>query len=265
MSFHDVDRMFLVEKEGFESSIRTVDRSNLDEVRTAFRALGISMTDVLGSDRVLWVEGPTEELAFPELMHRAGKALPEGVSFAAVAATGDFTRRGSSRKAVIDLYTAATAAVAPLAQASMFILDRETLGDDAVSKIAGQTDGRLALLPRRCLECFAINPVAIAVVLNREIPGGSVTPDQVKAAIEGSIADHSLGGVSSWNGDIANKEWLKRIDGAKLLSSIFRDLSANTLAFQKTTHTPRILAQIPIEDLRELVVIIEKSLRKLAA
>jgi energy-coupling factor transporter ATP-binding protein EcfA2 len=253
MTFPNIDQLLMVEKSDFASSIRTIDRSNLAEVRSAFRHLGISMTDVLGADRIVWVEGATEELVFPDLLRRAGVDVDSSVRFAGVASTGDFSKRGSSRKAVIDLYTKATAAVAPLVQGSSFLLDRETLSDDAVEQIARQTDNRLTLLRRRCLECYVLNLEAIATLLNAEVDGLSVSAKDVENKIAELAGDVKYGAASKWRRNITDEEWLKRVDAPKLLSDVFAALTDNRLSFDKTSHTPRLMAETPIEDLNGVV------------
>lgn len=261
MSFPNIDRLLMVEKSNFTSSIRTVSRDNLADVRSAFRHLGISMTDVLGADRIVWVEGATEELVFPDLLRRAGVEIDGSIRFAGVAATGDFTKRGSSKKAVINLYAAATSAVAPLVEGASFLLDRETLSDEAVEQILRQTDKRLVLLRRRCLECYAINPSAIATLINSEIQDLSLDAAKVEEEIARLAPDRAFGAASKWTGSVHDGAWLKRVDAPKLLANVFGSLTKNRLGFQKTIHTPRIIAATPIEELKEVVASIRTALR----
>jgi len=252
ISFDGVEKLVLVEREGFVSSTRIVDRENLDEIRPAFKALGVSMMDVMGADRIVWVEGPTEEIVFRDLLQRSGDSVPEGLTFATVASTGDFSKRGSSRKAVIDLYSAATKAVAPLVAGVGFTLDRETLSDDAVEQIERQTDGRLHLLPRRCLECYALQPEVISKLINDTI-GEDVTPAEIEEAIKELAQDRAVGGVSRWKGDVYDVDWLRKVDGAEILVRLFSSLTGNRMVFQKTLHTAQILSRVPVSEMGELL------------
>ncbi len=254
ISFPSIERLILVEREDFKSRVDVIDHENLEQLRKAVKDLGIGMIDALGFDRVVWVEGPTEEIAFPMLLAAAGETkLPE-LTFAAVASTGDFSRRGASKKVVIDLYNTVTRTIAPLVDGASFALDRETLADQAVASIEGQTDGQLCFLPRRCLECYAIDPKAISTVIASEI-GGNV--DDLASQIENAIlelaADRQYGGVSRWKRDFTDVEWLSKVDGASLLRDVFRRVTDDELAFRKVQHTPKILAQIGAENLPELV------------
>jgi energy-coupling factor transporter ATP-binding protein EcfA2 len=260
MSFPNIDRMLMVEKSNFASSVRTINRNDLSEIRGAFRQLGIGMTDVLGADRVVWVEGPTEELVFPDLLRRAAIETNGSVRFAAVAATGDFAKRGSSRKAVIRLYSAATSAAAPLLEGSSFVLDRETLSDEAVQSIGRQTGKRLVFLRRRCLECYALNPAAIAGLITSEASDLSVDAATIEQEISRLGGDRNYGAASKWNKSLTHGSWLKSVDAAKLLADVFSNITENRLAFQKTIHTPRLIADTPIEDLKELVTTVKQAL-----
>lgn len=259
ISFPGVERLIAVERSGFESSAKVIDRDDMDALRVAVRSVGIGMIDVLGFDRVVWVEGPTEESVFPMMIRAAGNERPAELSFAAVASTGDFSRRGSSRKAVIDLYDSITRSVAPLTQGWSFALDRETLSESAVHAIEQKTDGRLLLLPRRCIECYAICPSAIASVITAELgPSAGVSADLVEGAISNLAPLKQYGGISFWNGDLENLEWLIRVDGAALLRDVFRRVTDDALAFRKTQHTPKLIAEVPPARLAELADYVER-------
>lgn len=158
ISHPSVEQMVIVERDGYESTVKIIEPKNFIKVSSALRSLGISMGDVLGADGIIWVEGPTEEIAFTNLYQREIGPLPDGVRLSSVAATGDFERRRTSRKSVVGLYQRVTRSVAPMVVNQRFLLDRERLSDDEVAKSEQSTDRHLRFLPRRCLECYVLDP-----------------------------------------------------------------------------------------------------------
>lgn len=261
IGFTGVERLIVVERDGFVSSAKSVSKGDLYGFKSAMGHLGVSMMDVLGSEYIVWVEGPTEEVAFPMVLTKSNIAIPEGVAFTAVASTGDFSRRGGSKKAVVNLYKAATQAVAPLMRGLSFALDRETLSDQAVEDIERQTDGRLKLLPRRCLECYALHSEAIAHVLNQELEGDEIRTIDVRAELLRLAPDRKYGAATKWKGSLTDVEWLKRVDAANLLADLFSTLSDNKLSFRKTIHTPKILAELKASELGELTDFVSGVMR----
>lgn len=47
------------------STVRSANLSNVEEHKRTLAELGVSLSDVFGLERVLWVEGETEEACFP--------------------------------------------------------------------------------------------------------------------------------------------------------------------------------------------------------
>jgi hypothetical protein len=66
----------LVRRAGYESSVERVDLSKVDHFRDLADQLGISMTDVFGAERIIWVEGQTEAICFPYIYTSLCGPLP---------------------------------------------------------------------------------------------------------------------------------------------------------------------------------------------
>ena len=259
ISHPSVEQMVIIERDGFESRVKIVQQNDLAQIASALRALGISMADVMGADGILWVEGATEELVFANLYQRDVGELPPGIRMSAVASTGDFSKRGASKKTVVDLYDRVTRSVAPMALGQSFILDREKLTDESVEKFERETDNKLRFLPRRCLECYAIEPEIIADILSQEI-GEEIDPDDVSSLISELALDRSFGAVTSFKGKINDTDWLAKVDGANLLSVLFDRVSGSRVVYRKTHHTPLILASVDPEKLRDVTNLLKKCI-----
>jgi hypothetical protein len=258
----NAERLYIVAKQGFRSYVAPVSLEDAAQAREVAGALGFSMMDVFGHDRLIWVEGPTEELCFQHLARRLDIVSEPGLGFASVSSTDGFSKSGESRSAA-DIYDRAAKTLAPLLRGMAFGLDRERLSDEAVAKLQ-KSKRKLRFLPRRCLECYLLDPEAISHVLS-ELDNRHHTPDAVRQAFEvGSLNEY--GASSQWNGDIGNLDWLKRVDGARLLSRTFNVLTETRVEYRKTRDGISILNRILDENgeqLQELIAFV-KSLIAIA-
>lgn len=71
-----------------ESSVEVIPSTQLDQMRGVLSDLGVSFSDVFGHDKVVWVEGETEETCFPLLA--AVDGIGPKIAWRKVSATSDF-------------------------------------------------------------------------------------------------------------------------------------------------------------------------------
>lgn len=231
------DRIYLVRREGFNSSVRSISLQDASHAREVSAALGFSMMDVFGHDRMIWVEGPTEEICLPYIARRQEINL-DGIGFAPVISTSDFDH--SAHRNATDVYEQAGKRLSPLLLGMAFGLDRERLSDEEVSKLE-RGRRKLRFLPRRCLECYLIQPEAIALVLS-EVDQRDYSAAVVEEALQIG-GDQKYGAPNQWNGDFRNEDWLKRVDAAKLLKDIFNIITDSRVEYRKTRDGISILTK----------------------
>ena len=171
----------IVRRNGYDSVVERVNLGELDQLRDVADDLGISVTDVFGAERMIWVEGRTEELCFPFIYEVADGQLPRGLVVTSVVATGDFNAKGRRRELVFQIYDRVSRAASPLVRPVAFSFDREALTDEDRRRLEERSDGRLLFLPRRHFECFLLDPAAIAAFINNHVPdlAKPVSPDDV--------------------------------------------------------------------------------------
>lgn len=227
----DPSLLYHVTRDAYKSTATRLSLSDVRQAREIAGNFGFSMLDVFGFERIIWVEGQTEELIFPLILEKCGTGPTAELGFCAVASTSAFSSRGGNRTQVLEIYENAGRRLAPLLKGMAFGLDREGMDDEAV-KILQRSRRKLRFLPRRCVENYFIKPDAIAEVMNSL--GENVTADDVEMLINRIGGDKALLAPSAWTGQITSFDWLVRVDGAKLLSTIFSELSENRLEFRKT-------------------------------
>src|SRR5262249_857352 len=81
------DLLHLVRWNGASSTIEALEAEARTDQERLLAELGVRLSDIFGSESVLWVEGPTEELCFPLLLKHLGIALSAATAIVAVRST----------------------------------------------------------------------------------------------------------------------------------------------------------------------------------
>lgn len=249
ISSADADVLYLVEKAGYSSNFVSVDRSDAAEVKRAGAILGFSMMDVFGYDHIIWVEGETEEVCFPQILRGFSVDVPSGTVFNRVYNTDPFGKERNA-KTVADIYDYVQKRISPILQGYSFGLDREIRDVDYINSVEKKI-GRLKFLPRRCIECYLINDKAIAALLNKfDI---EVSNDEVLKWLMAHGGDGKYGASKFWKGSPYDREWLANVDAAKLISTCISELSQARLHFDKIKHNPLMFSTIMLNDHESIV------------
>ena len=219
-------------------------RSLLDEV-------GVHLSDVFGSDNILWVEGPTEERCFPLILKKIANLNLEGTEILAIKNTGDL--EGKKAHIIFDVYDRLSGGKVLLPPAIGFILDRENKTEQQIEDLRKRSENKVYYLDRRMYENYLLVPEAIATIANQQdgFRDELVTIEEVKNLIEESKqdTDHNL--------------WRQKVDGAKLLSKLFAEFSENRVNYVKTKHSFELtewLVQNKPEKLSELADLLKTIL-----
>jgi hypothetical protein len=223
-----------------------VKGTELTHIREELSDLGIRMTDLHGRDRVLWVEGQTEELVLPQLLQHFCPEVAPGTAVLRVEHTGTFDKKGVDPKEVAALYRRLTGATALVPPMVAILLDREKRKAVECERLGRESDEVLKFLDRTMLENYVLHPQAIAHVLRQH--GEHVEPKSVAA---------SLALVCQAGGEAS-------IDGAKTLAEIFDEFAQARTEFKKTRDVPALIAWL-LENDRDFLAPLGAFLRRLFA
>ena len=254
ISFSNPRTIHLVKREGYESSITKLALSDVNEFREVAEHLGVSMADVFAADRVIWVEGPTEELCFPQLYQKAtGKTVPRGTLFTSVMATGDFMTKRRDKELVYKIYQRLSQTAVPLLVSVAFSFDSEKLSDAEKEEMKRESRGAMNFLPRRHIECYLINSSAIANFINaRDLSDeASVTVDAVTAKIE-KLASSEAFAIEEWKGNITDGSWQAKVDAANLIAETCSQMSEHRVTFNKKDDTLALLGIVQTDAPNQL-------------
>lgn len=240
IGFSNPSTIHLVKRDGYNSTVQPLDIGEIGTLREVAGHLGVSMADVFAADQVIWVEGETEETMFPFLHRNAIGPLPSGTIFTAVVATGDFGAKRRDKTLVYQAYSRLSASVATLPVRVAFGFDTELLSDTEKAEMVRDSGGRLHFLPRRHLECYLLDPEAIATRIAQKDPaatcdGAAITQMMQDLACKQSYVQEKA------SVEISDPEWLAKVDAAKLLGTIFSKASDARIEYDKTTDGIEIL------------------------
>jgi len=156
----DLRNVYLVNK----TKVTNVQHLEVDEVETEIpRELGVRLSSLFMFDRLVFVEGPTDELVLRELAATLGVNLASAsVGFIAMGGVRNFT------------HFAAEATISFLARRQVdvwFVLDRDERSERDVERLVDHLGERahVRVLGRRELENYLIDPEALSSLIGQKL------------------------------------------------------------------------------------------------
>ena len=220
----------LRKKEG-ATVVEKVDARETRHLRALLLEVGSRLSDVFGSDNVLWVEGKTEEICFPLIVQKQLKRPLSGVSIVGVLHTGDFD--SEDPRSAFRLYEKLTQGQALLPPAIAFIFDRELRPEKARQDLIRQSQGKVSFLKRRTYENYLLHARSLSSLLNGQ-PGFEdkpTTPEQIQTWLDEHASD------AKYYLKAKTRVFLEDVDAPRLLGDLFAALSSNTLEYNKVEHS----------------------------
>jgi predicted ATPase len=248
------NQILLVRKVESESMVSDINAREAEGLQILLSDVGARLSDVFGADRILWVEGATEELCFPRIIEAVAKTPLLGTIILGVENTGEFeSRRGPDAFRIYERLSGAGALLPPSVG---FIFDKEGRSETQQEDIVRQSGGKVTFLPRRLYENYLLHPNALSVFMDEM--GCFPQP-------------HGAELIASWlnerrwepryfqgapeEGDRSDGLWQLAGHGANLLKDLFTAFSDRTVEYRKREFglllTEWIVAHDP-EHFREL-------------
>lgn len=166
------DRVLTVTRKDGASSIQRADA----DLATALNALGVRLSDVLASDRVLLVEGQSDQnilaVWFPELVRSQRTALID-------------TGGGDSARQVSVFQEWLSKADRYITRKILFLRDRDELPKEQLDKL--EETPYVYVMNRREIENYLLDERAIATVLSRDIGGKPIEAEVISQAMNEAV------------------------------------------------------------------------------
>lgn len=255
VSAANVQTITLVTQTGAETQLLPLDVRQAENQRQILAAVGASLADVFGADRILWVEGKTEELAFPLILEVLTPIQLHGTAVIGLLQTGDL--QGRDRRRIYDIYLKLTQSGALIPPAVGFIFDSEELSDTLKDDLVRMSAGGIHFLDRRMYENYLLEESAITDFLNvldtsRSTP---IAEAEIKEWLERALQnpkyiDRRLG---------KSKDPRQHADAATILEDLFSEITETRVTYDKVPHdlalTTYLLQHTPgvFDEIKELL------------
>ncbi|MBI2771139.1 MAG: AAA family ATPase [Burkholderiales bacterium] len=249
LSLSDSDRVFLVKRDSEESTLTRIDPNKQLDLSDFLNEVGARLSDVFGADSILWVEGKTEEICFPELISNLAKVPLQGVLVLGVISTDELTSKRAER--VLDVYAKLTSGPSLMPPALNFLFDSEGKSDLERSDISRKSRGLVKWLPARMYENYFLVPSAIAAFL-RETDASTTPPN---AELVSSLLSKRMAETKYCGSLVATDDLWAKVHGAKLLADVIRELTDDRVSYDKVKHGlwfTRYLIAHPTAQIRAL-------------
>lgn len=228
--------VMLVTEKHLRSSVHQLSLEEVSETRLLLSELGAKLSDVFGSDAILWTEGKTEEECFPLIAERQGFEL-RGKKVLSLVSTGDLD--GKHPKLIAEIYSRLSAGSALAPPTLSIVLDREGRSVADMEALAKLSSKIIRFLPRRLFENYLLVPDAIRDVLVTEL-----RDDVALEVVTKWLGEARASGT--FVGKDADGDYDQIVHGANLLSALFSELSNQRLEYRKVRHG-RMLTEIILE------------------
>lgn len=249
--------------EGYETKVRQMTNPTPREIQGILLDVGARLSDTFGADAILWVEGQSEELAFPIIVERVANAPTLGVQILSVVSTSAFEEhRRVDAKTVRAIYARLAAGGWLVPPSVGFLFDREARNLQEREQLEKESNQKITFLPRRMFENYLLHPAAIAAIINEDLPG-CTTHEEIKTTL--MDAEKNGKGLTTDAKKLVSRgsTWRDETHAANILRDLFRDVCSDRLEFQKTDHSVRLalwLVENSPAELSELANVIAKKI-----
>lgn len=226
----------MLRKNGSETNAKAMSTLETDNLRVILAEVGVRLSDVFGADRVLWVEGRTEEMCYQTIVTGLlGKSML-GTTILGVLNVGDL--EGRYAESAFRIYKKLSEGGGLLPPAVGFVFDREGRSDQDREDLIRESRGDVSFLPRRMYENYLVDPEAIAAVFLQEDDAGDtpITVETIQAWLDEHKWDsqYIAADVKSMEGAV--EIWLREVHAANLLSDLMSNVSQNRYEYDKVRH-----------------------------
>lgn len=242
-----------------ETIAESINPEQTKDLRETLDEIGVRFSDVFFSENILWVEGETEEKAFPMILETADELLD--VAILPLVHTDDLKQRKSigqkHAKLVFKIYERLSGANALTPPFVAVILDKESSSQAELDELTKTFGDKLKFLPRMMYENYLLDAEAITSILNDEIIEGEnkVSAEQVEQLLTEKREARFLAKNQVSEKVLKINDWLEKVHAANLIEEMFSELSGKTVEYRKTTHSVKLtkwLLENKTEQLSEL-------------
>jgi predicted ATPase len=236
-----------------ETKTSIMNAEDIIEQSCLLAELGVSLSDVFGADNILWVEGITEEMCFPLILSKLAPELLRGTKIIAIKNTDDLVGgKTQFAEVMFDLYGRLSGGKYLSPPVLGFVFDRENRDEEKRKDLKKRTSEKVHFLKKCMYENYLLHPNAIAAILTKlnPQPEHAVTSEAVRDKLEinkAKLEDELKKKLEKKKNSSPKNTILEKksdaqdveadIDAAKLLKTLFTELSFPPVKFEKNPHS----------------------------
>ena len=219
-----------------ETKVEQIDLSNTNGIKKVFVDLGIKPSTFAFANHILWVEGPTEVKAFSKILEN------EGIYDVVIKPTVPSEFRQSKKRFgnirhIFNLHEEISGTNSVISPKMTILLDKESGKDQENADLIKEFGkDKFNFIPRAMYENYLLDPEALAYILNftketddfnekaleLETSDKEINVENIEDFIKEKKESKELLPTELQKENLDETEWLKNIDGAKLLDTLFK-------------------------------------------
>lgn len=204
--------------------------AQIDNIQEVLKDIGASNSNYAFSDRVIFVEGQTEEKILP-IIFRKNNFEQLGYNYTIINLKGTGDEFGSQKamnnysRQLEKIFNSISNSPIPY----RILIDRDEKNQDMLKKIEENYKGKAFVLPRREIENYFLVPEAIEALIKHYLPNQDVTVDIVQEQIDACLEDTE-------NRELYPKGCQNKIEDVKGSKVLKRILSEYKIEYSKVNH-----------------------------
>jgi energy-coupling factor transporter ATP-binding protein EcfA2 len=238
----DPSTLFMVRMDGRESKLERLDSNDVKDQGRCLLEVGARLSDVFGSDEIVWVEGDTEEICFGLIVRDLLKRPLLGRAIVPVRNVGELEGKRHSARVIWDIYSQLTQSNALVPPAIAFVFDKEQRTEKEQADLIQRSNGKLKFLSRRMYENYLLVPQALQATLLTlpSFQNTALTAEEIQEWLERKGGTQAYLDKPIDRIDVTSKSWLENVHGAKILQDLFAEFSQNREEYRKTLHSVQL-------------------------
>jgi predicted ATPase len=246
---------------------KNIDINEATEMRSILGDVGARLSDVFGADKILWVEGATEEHCFPEIISKNPKLDVSNTAILGVIHTGDFdSKKKNAPQTIMNIYNRLSGSTALIPPAIGYIFDRDGRSPEKMQELEKESKGKIRFLKRRLYENYLINPEVLEVFFSTQPEFSESKPSAAVICdwLENNKWDDKYFSEPAPEKNRNEEFWFREVHGAKILDAYFKTLK-NSYINYKVTYSlklTKITLEISPEDLNDISELLNTILNK---
>lgn len=232
----------------FEKNLYLVNKQNgisnfieLDTVREVLDEIGVSNSDFALAEKVLFVEGPTEEVVIPIILNHFGiRQIGYNYRILKMGGTGNVFSKKTAMQSHKDKLDLILNGIAGSPIPYLILIDRDEKDEEKIKNLREKYRNSIQILERREFENYLLDSYEeISTVINENSSEGVVTSVEVEIFINNLLEQQDDCNLYQSRGFI--EEPIKQVIGSRILEALFLEYN---IMYNKVVHGKEIVKHI---------------------